>query len=149
MGYKLGSISATAAKWNDRYLTAPGRLEAPFFHPKSNIHLWLKGKRNHFFGAKSQYVASLSSSLQVFDFGGHTTWQHHVYLCCGDEWVEKCWELVSPMLNESSRLRRWLWCRHATQNALMWTSIGAWKVSSCGQRFDGSKTLWFLGIKIC
>ena len=125
MGYKLGSISATAAKWNDCYLTAPGRLEAPFFHPKSNIHLWPKGKRNRFFGSKSQYVASLSSSLRVFDFGGHTIWQHHVYLCCGDEWVEKlrnvenkchpCWMKVPgfDVDYDVATLRRMLWCEQA------------------------------------
>ena len=111
-----------------------------WIHPNSNIHLWLKGKQhspkvlNHIIVKNSQYEASwlILGATQP-----------------GSTMFIISWELVSPRLNESYRLRKWLCCRNATQNALMRASIGAWKVSSCGQGFDGSKTLWFLGIKIC
>ena len=115
-GNKLGSISATAANWIDRYLTAPGRLEAP---NSSKVEYSFVAQRK-----TQSFLRFCQVFCRVFlDFWGHTTWQHHVYLCCGDELVEKFWELVSPMLRmkvpgfdvdyDVATLRRMLWCEQA------------------------------------
>ena len=60
-----------------------------WIHPNSNVHLWLK-KNNipqRYLIISSSKNPSMKHHGWFWGLYGYTTWQHHVYPCCGDELV--------------------------------------------------------------